>query len=235
MGGFGSGRPGGRTKAEHCRSLDANRLHRAGCLAPGYWGTWQWSVDGEATASIALRAEAGALVLDYRVRPWGAVEWEPVRYGGTRPYFRCPDVVNGRPCGRRVAKLYSAERHYLCPHCLRLTYHSHSDTRHDRLLRRRDKLCVKLGGAPGMWLPDRPKGMRRATYERHVETFCRLEEESDVELGRWLARRFPGAAGLAELRALSVGFEEPEQGPASGPPGERRRNPACLSLGRPVG
>ena len=40
MGGFGSGRPGGsgRGTVESCRSIDVNRLHREGCLAPGWWG-----------------------------------------------------------------------------------------------------------------------------------------------------------------------------------------------------
>ena len=63
-----------------------------------------------------------------------------------------------------------------------------------------------------MWVPERPKGMHRATYERHVERFLRLEQEADAEVGRWLARRFPGAAGRAELKALGIDFEEPEQG-----------------------
>ena len=30
----------------------------------------------------------------------------PCRFGGTRPYFICPVVVNGIACGRRVAKLH---------------------------------------------------------------------------------------------------------------------------------
>jgi hypothetical protein len=29
----------------------------------------------------------------------------PCRFGGARPYFICPGVVNGITCGRRVAKL----------------------------------------------------------------------------------------------------------------------------------
>jgi hypothetical protein len=38
MGGFGSGRPSdsGRDKVEYSRSIDINRLHKAGCLAPGW-------------------------------------------------------------------------------------------------------------------------------------------------------------------------------------------------------
>ncbi len=43
MGGIGSGRPSGsgRDTVEACRSLDANRLHREGCLPAGWVGGWQ--------------------------------------------------------------------------------------------------------------------------------------------------------------------------------------------------
>ncbi len=122
MGGFGSGRPSGfgRHTVEACRSIDVNRLHREGCLASGWCGSWQWMQDGEKVASISLRAEANRLHLSYRVRSGGG-EWEdvaesvrivsvPCRFGGTRPYFICPGVVNGVACGRRVAKLYGPGR-----------------------------------------------------------------------------------------------------------------------------
>ena len=50
----------------------------------------------------------------YKVRVYGG-DWEPIsqsipltyadcHYGGTRPYFRCNDIVNGRHCTRRVGK-----------------------------------------------------------------------------------------------------------------------------------
>jgi hypothetical protein len=65
---------------------------------------------------LRLSAEHDRLHLTYRVRIGGR-EWEDVdetvrivrvscRFGGTRPYFVCPGVVNGTACGRRVAKLY---------------------------------------------------------------------------------------------------------------------------------
>jgi hypothetical protein len=54
MGGFGSGRPGWKPKAEQFRSLDVNKLHRAGCLTPGHRGGWQWSRNGEQVASVNL-------------------------------------------------------------------------------------------------------------------------------------------------------------------------------------
>ena len=97
MGGFGSGRPSGsgRAKVEGCRSLDVNRLHREGCLRPGWSGAWQWTRDGERVASISLNADDGRLHLAYRLRIGGG-DWEDVaesvrivraacRYGGARP------------------------------------------------------------------------------------------------------------------------------------------------------
>ena len=43
MGGYGSGRTSYKQKAEHCRSLDVNRLNREGCLKHGRQGNWVWS------------------------------------------------------------------------------------------------------------------------------------------------------------------------------------------------
>jgi len=132
MGGFGSGRPSGsgRDKVEYSRSIDVNRLHKAGCLTPGWTRGWQWTQDGEKVASINLRAEPDRLHLSYRVRiaggEWESIE-EPVRivrapcpFDGARPYFICPGVVNGITCGRRVAKLHGPGRYFLCRHCYRL-------------------------------------------------------------------------------------------------------------------
>jgi hypothetical protein len=76
MGGFGSGRPrgAGRGRVEAHHALDADRLHRAGCLRAGWAGGWQWD-DGEQGASVGLRAEPDRLHLSYSVRV-GDGEWE---------------------------------------------------------------------------------------------------------------------------------------------------------------
>ena len=178
MGGYGSGRPSGsgRNTVESCRSIDVNQLHREGCLEPGWRGSWQWTWDGEKVASISLRAEVGSLRISCRVRIGGG-EWEdveeniniarvPCRFGGSRPYFLCPGVVNGVTCGRRVAKLHGLGRYFLCRHCYRLAYGSQSEGGWDRALRRANKIRQRLGGDPGMAFPDRPKGMWRRTYDR---------------------------------------------------------------------
>jgi hypothetical protein len=178
MGGYGSGRTSYKQKAEHCRSLDVNRLNREGCLRPGRQGNWVWSRDGEEVGRIGYRAEEGRFVLDYRVRQYGG-DWEPItqpvsithadcHYGGQRPYFRCPGVVSGRHCGRRVGNLFSGGRYFLCRHCYKIAYSSQSEASCDRMLRRANKLRMALGGEPGTahWIAPRPKGMWQRTYHR---------------------------------------------------------------------
>jgi hypothetical protein len=193
MGGIGSGRRAGsgRETVDSCRSLDVNRLHRAGCLRPGWHGGWQWTVDGKRVAWIGLHAEECRLHLSYRVRLWGG-DWESIEetvrlvwagcpFGGERPYFACPGLVNGISCGRRVAKLYGPGRYFLCRHCYGLAYGSQSESRWDRTLRRANKLRRKLGGEPGMQapLPPRPKGMWSRTYSLLLDRLFETEDAAD--------------------------------------------------------
>jgi hypothetical protein len=115
-------------------------------LRPGYRGGWKWTRDGEQVASLQLRRDTNTLVLSYRIRPhggeWQDVEqptpivWMPCRFGGGRPYFVCPSIVNGIVCRRWVTKLYGAGRYFLCRHCYQLAYASQRDDRYDRALRR---------------------------------------------------------------------------------------------------
>lgn len=193
MGGVGSGRPsgGGRDTVEGCRSLDVNRLHREGCLRPGWSGSWRWTRAGDRVASINLHAEADRLLLSYRCRLRGG-EWEnveepvplvrvPCRFGGNRPYFRCPGVVNSVPCGKRVAKLYGPGRYFVCRHCNRLTYISRNEGTWDRAIRRVDKLRTRLGGDPGPTspFPTRPKGMWQRTYDRLRVRMLEAQRDAD--------------------------------------------------------
>lgn len=206
MGGFGSGRPswGGRGTVEANRSLDVNKLKRRGCLQPGWQGGWEWTRDGERIAWIQMRAEQGALHLSYRYRlndgEWQSADyavplvWVPCRFGGERPYFVCPGVVNGVPCRRRVLKLYGAGRYFLCRHCYGLAFASQSESEYDRALRRANKIRMRLGGEPGMGslFPEKPKGMHWRTYERLRQDAYDAEllaEERFIQLtSRFLSR-----------------------------------------------
>jgi hypothetical protein len=206
MGGFGSGRQAGlgRDTVETSRSLDVNRLHKTGCLRAGWAGGWHWTRDGEKIESINLRAESDRLNLSYRVRIADG-EWEkitetvriarvPCRFGGTRPYFICPGVVNNVSCGRRVAKLHGSGRYFLCRHCYRLAHASQSEGEWGRASRRANKIRMRLGGEPGMasLFPARPKGMWHRTYTRlREESFdaemC-VDEAFSIVAERFLAR-----------------------------------------------
>jgi len=206
MGGFGSGRPSGssRTRVEACRALDADRLHKAGCLRAGWAGGWQWTGDGEEVASVNLRAEHDRLHLTYRVRVGGGA-WEdvaetvglvrvPCPFGGARPYFVCPGGMNGAACGRRVTRLHGAGREFLCRHCHRLAHASQSEDEWERALRRANKIKQRLGGAPGLVAPGppKPRGMRLRTYARLLDQVLAAEvlvdEAGTRRLGRLLAR-----------------------------------------------
>ena len=191
MGGYGSGRPSSKQKAEECRSLDVNRFHREGCLRPGHAANWVWWRDNEEVGRIGYRAEEGRMVLDYKVRMYGG-DWEPVKqnvnltytdchYGNKRPYFICPGVVNGRPCYRRVGKLFSGGKYFLCRHCYRIGYASQSEARHDRLLRRANKMRMALGGEPGTayLIAPKPKGMWHRTYQRKTFEISWCENQAD--------------------------------------------------------
>jgi len=180
MGGNGSGRRsryGTKDTMERRQSLDINWLQREGNLEVNRRSSVRWSCDGKETGSITTISYDKSLVLEYRQRSGGgewrevrnpvALAWTPCHYGGQRPWFICPD------CGRRVGKLYSATRCFLCRHCCGLVYKSQREDVQDRLLRRIQRIRGKLGARSG-WifdlLPDKPKGMHNSTWFRLFQT-----------------------------------------------------------------
>lgn len=182
-----------------------NRLHREGCLKPGYSGSCRWTRDGEPLATIGLHASPDRLRLEYRRLgrddAWEQIAydvpltWSPCTKGGARPYFLCPAPLAGRPCRRRVAKLYLRGRHFLCRHCQDLAYESQSEDAHGRLLRRKETLRQSMGGEPGSsphLLPARPKGRWRRLHEARLDRPVALEIEVEDALADEFARRFPG-------------------------------------------
>ena len=197
MGGFGSGRTGGKPTTDNMRALDIRKIARDGLLRPGASFSWQWSVGGEVQASINVLVVEDRVTLDYRTRDQGG-EWSPRRYpilidrtpctyGGERVWWRCPVVG----CGRRVAVLFGGQV-FACRHCHQLAYRSQRETDDDRATRRAGKVRDTLGWKPGILNPagDKPKGM-------HWSTFWRLKDQHDAQVVQVLtgiAQRF-GIAG----------------------------------------
>lgn len=179
MGGSGSGnhyhwwRPSKKTVVENCRRLDVNQLMREGALRAGTHssGAWNWSDarTGEQKSSIGyefwtLDGTAPWLRLfytftetqdrlDYRV----GLTTTRLRFGGVRWWFICPLVVNGRPCGRRVAKLYLPPhgRYFGCRHCHDLTYTSCQESH------KFDGLCRVMAGDLGLSFAAARRAMNR--------------------------------------------------------------------------
>ena len=199
MGGFNSGRHGGKSTTTDMRALDVRKVQRDGLLRPGHSFGWSWTRGGETMASINIRVDTDSVMLDYRSRSNGG-EWQamnyPVRlawtachYGGQRAWWLCP--AGG--CGRRVAVLYGGSV-FACRHCHRLAYKSQRETPLDRAYRRANNLRDRLGWIPGVihGAGDKPKGM-------HWRTFWRMQAGHDanamqalggmrVKLGKALAR-----------------------------------------------
>jgi hypothetical protein len=145
MGGPGSGRHwrwDKKTTVEECIGLDINKLVRDRLLYTGIHTvgslTWTNTATGEEVSSCGYEVNTLDLSfswmrlvytftrtgekLDYTIK----LETTSPYFEGHRWWFSCPLVVNGKPCDRRVGKLYlpPGGRYYGCRHCHDLTYTS---------------------------------------------------------------------------------------------------------------
>ena len=162
MGGYGSGRPGYRPKAEQMKRLDLARLGSRGYLS-GFPVTLRWSYGDGPYGSIGLQAKSDGDRLFYRSREddgeWSDVDelvatvWAPTQFGGRRQWFIC------RKCGRRCSILYGG-RPLRCRHCHHLSYSSQAESRADRATRALFKIVRRLDPDEDCNdLPLKPKGM----------------------------------------------------------------------------
>lgn len=163
--------------------LDTTILRRCGALEPGSVSALEWfTVRGEPAGSIRVHATGNALKLIYRVRAHGeewrdmrervALETTPCRYGGRRPWFRCPG------CESRRRVLYCATGVFRCRRCHDLAYTSTREDAQARSARRIAALHARLK-SPRSDLyatPPRPAHMKRSTYRRIVDD---LRSEQD--------------------------------------------------------
>ena len=150
MGGPGSGRWGAytpKTTVEACRVLSLTRWRQEGALQPGQrrTGRWTWVAPATGIQTATLEYVVDLINMDRPVvwltytNPRAPaplaypvhleMTWPP--FGGCRWWMRCPLVVAGQPCRRRVARLYlpPAGRYFGCRFCHDLTYES-SQTSH---------------------------------------------------------------------------------------------------------
>jgi hypothetical protein len=160
MGGFGSGRWQAHAKAdtvEDCQVLDVTRLAREKLFSPLRQGTLRWTsqATGKVVSSVGFATRTPRegrmfFVLQYRITRTGEAVDLPIELQTTRPHlggvrwwFTCP-LAAGRPCDRRVGKLYlpPGGKYFGCRRCHNLTYRSaqEHDKRLDALLRNPQEL-----------------------------------------------------------------------------------------------
>lgn len=215
MGSSGSGRWNCHRKAptvERCRVIELAAVTRAGVPA----GTLRWFRGGTETASVGYTLTAAvddqrSLGLTYRLtdRTTGAaseivyrvaLERVPIPRGGHKWWGRCPLSVDGRSCGRRVAKLYMppGASYFGCRTCFRLTYASRQehDGRVGALLKDPDALR-RIANAP--------TGVGVAALGLALQALTAQERQYE----NW-ARRNVHNVGL--VRDASPGDEKPQDG-----------------------
>lgn len=200
MGGYGSGGWNYRAKRDTCESsnrLDLRWVRRSGYLRPGVAAfNVAWHVGDRPAGDIRVNVERGdwpdgvpaALELVYRYRSGGGdwrdvrervlLDWRPCRYGGARPFMRCPG------CRRAVLVLYGGAL-FRCRRCAGVTYSSTRENALDRTdakirgLRRRMGDPDPWRGPVDGWHPRmKPSGM-------HWSTWWRLRAEWEALIDQW--------------------------------------------------
>ena len=193
MGGYGSGRHGGRPTADASCRIDLAWMFRSGFAREGEHrtGTLRWTRRGQDAGSISYEAimhEPGEERLELSYTRGSGDDREQVRqtvrlcytvpqYGGKRWWMICPFRHD------RVAKLYlppGGDR-FASRQAWRLGYYSQRVAKNERVFERLFALQKKLGGHQGLGAyPVRPKGMWRRTYKRHLERYWQLDEAAEA-------------------------------------------------------
>lgn len=201
MGGWGSGRHGGRPTADASLRIDLAWMLRTGRARESAWlsGTLNWTCGGEPSGSIGYQAimhEPGEERLELSYTRGSGDDREQVRqtvrlcftvpnYGGKRWWMICPFRHI------RVGKLYlppGGDR-FASRQAWRLGYQCQRDAARDRPFEKLFRLQKKLGSDQG-WEAGlrRPKGMWNRTFERHMERYWELDAECAVEMAAVLGR-----------------------------------------------
>ena len=218
MGGWNSGRRAHRITIEGCRSLSLDVLdimrpvvaamRRNATVEPFTLRprVLSWSRSGEPYAEIeytlTVFPEAGTGALRLRhgdVHDYGhraqdySVPLDTTRppFGGLQWWFHCP--ITGRRC--RKLFLPNGARTFACRQAYGLHYRSQAEGAVERARRRIRRVSRRLGGDGGGLtddLPQKPKWMRRATYEALLEKAWSAEEVIDEAFCGWADRFLEG-------------------------------------------
>ncbi|MDP3521949.1 MAG: hypothetical protein Q8S02_15135 [Hydrogenophaga sp.] len=106
----------------------------------------------------------------------------PLNFGGHRRWMVCPE------CGGRREALHVLGDRLACRVCLGLRYGCQHENRRARLVRRIDKIRVRLGWPPGPLAPaaGKPPGMRWGTFHRLAGELDMLTDALVGNVVKWI-------------------------------------------------
>ncbi|MGA8216889.1 MAG: hypothetical protein WB799_25115 [Candidatus Sulfotelmatobacter sp.] len=132
-----------RLKVEQCLPLRVESFNRSGTweCPSGTTGTSSWTVPQGSLGKIdyTIQNDADGLAIhihrqdarlcgELRLLEESLIPVTTTRphFGGKRHWFKCPIVRDGKPCGKRVGRLYlpPGTPAFGCRHCHNLTYRS---------------------------------------------------------------------------------------------------------------
>lgn len=202
MGGYNSGRHGARSTIDSGLVIDINRLHRDGLLR-SHQGSLNWTeIDtGRRVASIGFDVQIEDQVCGWIRLHYVATTWDGQKrafdyrvhlvstaqpFGGRRWWFICPRT------GDRVAKLYkpAGTSTFLSRAAHGRGYRSQRRSAYDQAINQAFKLRRQLGdhGAIDDLVWQKPKWMRRRTFDRKVARIDRVEARVNSRLANFMAR-----------------------------------------------
>jgi hypothetical protein len=186
---WGAGRPATKAQAEQLARVDVRLWAAQGLLKKEARFNWSWTRGGTPSGSVSVWVTPPhGVTLQYMLTVNGdqrtvtesiTLDHMPCRFGGTRPWFRCP------LCAMRVAVLYLRRGRFACRHCQRVAYASQSEDELGRAWRKQSRLEARLGDH---WT--RPKGMRLRTYQRLFKAVIECEQKREDALAVFAARLF---------------------------------------------
>lgn len=203
MGGWNSGRSGGRPIADSALFIDIAWMLRTGKAVPGRYvsGGLSWTSRGQPSGNIGYQCDMRDLdhaFMELQFTRTSSstgekrdhVQRVPLSFtvphlGGKRWWMHCPVR------GDRVGKLYlpAGGDVFAGRKTWRLGYHSqrisNRDTVFERLFSLQGKLGCDRGWGAGLY---RPKGMWHRTFERHLERYWELDAECSLEGMRIVGR-----------------------------------------------
>lgn len=175
MGGFGSGRwtrSEAKARTVDYKSVDIRRLARINALEAGTEVRFD-SGEFLKVISVGLSLEVLFFSDNFLQNGRVSVRFRPCVLGGQRALFVCP------ACHRSVFLLYKRHGSFKCRQCSELSYVSQSEDPVSRAMRKTTKLIRKLSPEACLMtgVPDKPKGMHRATY-------CRISIQAEHRLSQ---------------------------------------------------